>query len=108
MSMSVKVSGRVSIDIPYNSTPLLPTPAPTLPQRHNGCSGIRTKRAPNHVNRESEPSPNAPLGARPKQNGYTPAMIKVSVFYPSSDGARFDMDYYRDRHMALVQERLGA
>jgi uncharacterized protein (TIGR02118 family) len=35
-------------------------------------------------------------------------MIKVSVFYPNSDGARFDMDYYRDRHMPLVRERLGA
>jgi uncharacterized protein (TIGR02118 family) len=35
-------------------------------------------------------------------------MIKVSVFYPNNDGARFDMDYYRDRHMPMVQERLGA
>jgi uncharacterized protein (TIGR02118 family) len=35
-------------------------------------------------------------------------MIKVSVFYPNNDGARFDMDYYRDRHMRMVQERLGA
>jgi uncharacterized protein (TIGR02118 family) len=34
-------------------------------------------------------------------------MIKVSVFYPNNDGARFDMDYYRDRHMRMVQERLG-
>ena len=35
-------------------------------------------------------------------------MIKVSVFYPNSEGARFDMDYYRDRHMPLVQNRIGA
>jgi uncharacterized protein (TIGR02118 family) len=35
-------------------------------------------------------------------------MIKVSVFYPSNDGARFDMDYYRDHHMPMVQARLGA
>ena len=35
-------------------------------------------------------------------------MIKVSVFYPNNDGARFDMDYYRDRHMPMVQARLGA
>ena len=35
-------------------------------------------------------------------------MIKVSVFYPNSEDARFDMNYYRDRHMALVQSRLGA
>jgi len=34
-------------------------------------------------------------------------MIKVSVFYPNNDGARFDVDYYRDRHMRMVQERLG-
>lgn len=35
-------------------------------------------------------------------------MIKVSVFYPNQEGARFDMDYYRDRHMPLVQTRIGA
>ena len=35
-------------------------------------------------------------------------MIKVTVFYPNSEGARFDMDYYRDRHMPLVQNRIGA
>jgi uncharacterized protein (TIGR02118 family) len=42
------------------------------------------------------------------ENGYTPAMIKVRVFYPSSDGARFDMEYYGDRHMPMVQAKLGA
>ncbi len=35
-------------------------------------------------------------------------MIKVSVFYPNQEGGRFDMDYYRDRHMPLVQNRIGA
>lgn len=34
-------------------------------------------------------------------------MIKVSVFYPKSDNSQFDIDYYRDTHMALVRERLG-
>ena len=34
-------------------------------------------------------------------------MIKVSVFYPNNEGARFDMEYYRDRHMPMVQARLG-
>jgi uncharacterized protein (TIGR02118 family) len=34
-------------------------------------------------------------------------MIKVSVFYPNSEGVRFDMDYYRDRHMPMVQAKLG-
>ena len=34
-------------------------------------------------------------------------MIKVSVFYPNQEGARFDIDYYCDRHMPLVQSRIG-
>jgi uncharacterized protein (TIGR02118 family) len=35
-------------------------------------------------------------------------MIKVTVMYPNAPGARFDHDYYRDRHMPLVKDRLGA
>jgi uncharacterized protein (TIGR02118 family) len=35
-------------------------------------------------------------------------MIKVSVMYPYSDGARFDHVYYRDRHMPMVRARLGS
>src|SRR5262245_23284442 len=35
-------------------------------------------------------------------------MIKVSVMYPNTPGARFDHDYYRDKHMPLVQARMGA
>ena len=34
-------------------------------------------------------------------------MIKVSILYPNSDGCRFDMDYYCNRHMPLVRDRLG-
>jgi len=34
-------------------------------------------------------------------------MIKVSVLYPNTPGARFDHAYYRDRHMPLVQARMG-
>ena len=34
-------------------------------------------------------------------------MIKVSVMYPNRPGARFDHDYYRDRHMPLVQRLMG-
>lgn len=34
-------------------------------------------------------------------------MIKVSVMYPNTPGARFDHDYYRDTHMPLVKARLG-
>ncbi len=34
-------------------------------------------------------------------------MIKVSVMYPNTPGARFDHDYYRDRHMPLVKRLMG-
>jgi uncharacterized protein (TIGR02118 family) len=34
-------------------------------------------------------------------------MIKVSVMYPNTPGARFDHTYYRDTHMPLVQARMG-
>ena len=35
-------------------------------------------------------------------------MIKVSVMYPNTPGARFDHAYYRDKHMPMLQARLGA
>jgi uncharacterized protein (TIGR02118 family) len=35
-------------------------------------------------------------------------MIKVSVMYPYTEGARFDHAYYRDRHMPMVKARLGS
>lgn len=35
-------------------------------------------------------------------------MIKVSVMYPNQPGARFDHAYYKDKHMPLVQARMGA
>ncbi len=34
-------------------------------------------------------------------------MITFSVLYPATDGASFDHDYYRDKHIPLLQERLG-
>ncbi|HEX7884022.1 MAG TPA: EthD family reductase [Afipia sp.] len=34
-------------------------------------------------------------------------MIKVSVLYPNSPSVRFDMDYYRGKHMPLVREKSG-
>ena len=34
-------------------------------------------------------------------------MIKVSVMYPNTPGARFDHDYYRDKHMPMVKARDG-
>ena len=35
-------------------------------------------------------------------------MIKVSVMYPNTPGARFNHEYYRDKHMPMVQAKLGA
>src|SRR5262249_39767467 len=35
------------------------------------------------------------------------AMIKVSVMYPNTPGARFDHDYYREKHMLLLKEGMG-
>jgi uncharacterized protein (TIGR02118 family) len=35
------------------------------------------------------------------------AMIKVSVMYPNTPGARFDHAYYRDKHMPLVKALMG-
>ncbi len=34
-------------------------------------------------------------------------MIKVSVMYPSGDGATFDIDYYVNTHIPMVVELLG-
>ena len=34
-------------------------------------------------------------------------MIKVSVLYPNTEGARFDHAYYRDKHLPMVKSRLG-
>jgi uncharacterized protein (TIGR02118 family) len=34
-------------------------------------------------------------------------MIKVSVLYPNSEAATFDMDYYCNTHMPLVKRLLG-
>ena len=35
-------------------------------------------------------------------------MIKFNVLYPSSEGARFDHVYYRDKHMPMLANRLGS
>ncbi len=34
-------------------------------------------------------------------------MIKVSVFYANGEGKHFDMDYYCEKHMALVRRLCG-
>lgn len=34
-------------------------------------------------------------------------MIKVTVLYPNSPGAKFDMAYYTSNHMPMVQKKCG-
>jgi len=34
-------------------------------------------------------------------------MIKVSVMYPHTEGAKFDLDYYLKQHMPLVKRKCG-
>jgi uncharacterized protein (TIGR02118 family) len=35
-------------------------------------------------------------------------MIKVSVFYPNEVGKKFDMEYYFNKHVPMVKQKLGA
>ena len=35
-------------------------------------------------------------------------MIRVSVLYPRTEGESFDMDYYINKHMPMVADRLGS
>src|SRR5438093_9574357 len=35
-------------------------------------------------------------------------LVRISVFYATSEGKKFDHDYYVNRHMKLVRERLGS
>ena len=35
-------------------------------------------------------------------------MIKVSVLYPNEEGKKFDMDYYLNNHIPMVNEKIGA
>jgi uncharacterized protein (TIGR02118 family) len=34
-------------------------------------------------------------------------MIRLSVFYPSAEGATFDHDYYRNKHVPLAVKTWG-
>lgn len=34
-------------------------------------------------------------------------MIRLSVLYPATEGARFDKDYYMASHIPLCREKLG-
>jgi uncharacterized protein (TIGR02118 family) len=35
-------------------------------------------------------------------------MIKVSVFYPNEEGKKFDMTYYFNKHVPMIQQKLGS
>ena len=35
-------------------------------------------------------------------------MIRISIFYPNTSGARFDMAYYLTKHMPVSIEKLSA
>ncbi len=35
-------------------------------------------------------------------------MIRLSVLYPVTEGATFDHDYYREKHVPLAVQRVGA
>jgi uncharacterized protein (TIGR02118 family) len=35
-------------------------------------------------------------------------MVRVSIFYPSKSGSRFDVDYYLNTHMPLAIGMLGS
>jgi uncharacterized protein (TIGR02118 family) len=41
----------------------------------------------------------------PRQGG--PSMVRITVLYPNETGKKFDHDYYVNRHMKLVRDRLG-
>ncbi|WP_461303453.1 EthD family reductase [Aureisphaera sp.] len=34
-------------------------------------------------------------------------MIKVTILYPNADGKTFDMDYYSQKHMPMLEELFG-
>lgn len=34
-------------------------------------------------------------------------MINVSIFYPNTEGSRFDLDYYLNQHMPMTLEKLN-
>ena len=33
-------------------------------------------------------------------------MIKLTVLYPAAEGSTFDLDYYKDKHVAIVNRTL--
>ncbi|UIR57001.1 EthD family reductase [Sphingobacterium sp. SRCM116780] len=46
-------------------------------------------------------------GCQPKHDINVKGMIKVSIFYPNAAGKTFDMNYYLDKHIPLVDSVFG-
>jgi len=34
-------------------------------------------------------------------------MLKFNIYYPHTEGGKFNIDYYRERHLKMVQSKLG-
>jgi uncharacterized protein (TIGR02118 family) len=34
-------------------------------------------------------------------------MVKISVYYPNSAGVRFDINYYVNKHIPMVRQKIG-
>jgi uncharacterized protein (TIGR02118 family) len=45
--------------------------------------------------------------ASSQERGEGNVAIRLSVFYPSTEGATFDHDYYRDKHVPLAAKTWG-
>ena len=41
------------------------------------------------------------------ESNNTKGMIKVNILYPNAEGKTFDVDYYVNKHMALVKSLAG-
>jgi uncharacterized protein (TIGR02118 family) len=50
----------------------------------------------------------APARADEISNVKEETVIKVSVLYPNTAGCKFDMGYYLEKHMPMVQQKLGS
>jgi uncharacterized protein (TIGR02118 family) len=50
----------------------------------------------------------ASLMARPLAAADKKTRLNLSVLYPNKPDAKFDFDYYRDKHLALFRELYGA
>lgn len=74
------------------------------PAAGHGRAGSRSLRYPAWNDTVRIERPEAPAGAITQGAS---DHDKVSVLYPYSDGYRFDLDYYCNRHMPMVKEKLG-